>query len=431
MNNYISTARSEKLAGALWGAILGDALGALFEGMSKAHVRAVFKTISEFVDPMPALKGKEERWKKPGLYTAPSQMMLLFGIASPRQKKSDDIQSLIARASSSGEGEWGIFRHPDILLRDCIARCRAREDNESFLDGFQKSMIPPSIFLPLLASPQNILRDSTRLILEHARFFTTDECAIAALTIAFRSVLCLIEDDVDQNTLIDSIIDCAHSVVEWCSAHSAKLFSLRINPESFIEKSRMCINALYTIREARSIEEAETRICADAAGHYPHTITRASINHPLLVFPFACAHFRFAHNHAPHVILRAAAEGGASGMLASMAGIFAGAQGGVSSLPQNLRETIINKHVTGRLIEALCENRLMENALENFIKSEAALTRKEIEERNARLKHVKHKEKKQTNHPDREEKLTRHVVESWTKLDKAKWKKQKKKYHGE
>lgn len=426
----MTTARPEKIAGALWGAVIGDALGTLFEGMSKAHVRAVFKTVDAFIDPLPGLKGKEDRWKKPGLYTAPSQMMLLFGIASPWRKKSASIQSLIARVSSSGEGQWGIFRHPDTLLRNIIDRCRTQEYKGIFPEGFLRGMISPSIFLSLLTSLHNKQRDLNRICTEHARLFTTDEFTIASSAIALHIVFRLIEEDIDQEKPIEFIIDCAQSTADWFSDHTAELFSMRINPESFIEKAHICVNTLKAIRDAQSIEEAETRICALAAEHYPHTITRASINHPLLVFPFACAHFCVMRNHASHAVLSAAAEGGASGLLASMTGIFAGAHGGVSSLPQNLRETIINKNEIGRLIAAICENRQQENALETFIKSEAALTKKEIEEHNARLKHVKHKEKKKTSPTNQKEKLTRVVVESWTKLDKAKWKKQKK-HHGE
>ncbi len=427
----MGTAQSDKIAGALWGAVIGDALGALFEGMSKAHVHTVFKRISEFIDPLPGLKGKEERWKKPGLYTAPSQMMLLFGIAKPWRKKSANIPSLVARAASIGEGKWGVFRHPDILLRDYIERCRTCEDKGSFPDGFQRGMIPPSIFLPLLASPPNILRDSVRISTEFARLFTTDEYAIASAAIAAQCALHLIEEDVDQNDLLACIIDCAQTTIEWFSDHTAELFSMRINPESFIEKARLCAGSLESIQKAQSIEETEKSICAHAATHYPHAITRASINHPLLAFPFACAHFCFSYNHAAHPIMSAAAEGGASGVLASIAGIFSGAHAGAASLPHNLRESLINKNEIDRLIAAICENRHLENELDTFIKSEAALTKKEIEEHNAKLKHVKHKEKKKTAPSSPEEKLTRHVVESWTKLDKAKWKKQKKKHHGE
>ena len=48
---------------------------------------------------------------------------------------------------------------------------------------------------------------------------------------------------------------------------------------------------------------------------------------------------------------------------------------------------------------------------------------KEREELNARLRHVKTKVKKPKDAGDRENRLNRHVVESWTKIDKAKWRK--------
>ena len=45
----------------------------------------------------------------------------------------------------------------------------------------------------------------------------------------------------------------------------------------------------------------------------------------------------------------------------------------------------------------------------------------QLEEKNARLKHVKIKARKKKTRKERESELSSHVVESWTKIDKAKW----------
>lgn len=421
---------SKKLAAAMWGAILGDALGTLFNGMSKAHVRAVFKTISNFIDPMPALKGKEHRWKKPGLYTAPSQMMLLLGIISPLRNKAVRIQSIVAQASIVAEFEWGIFRHPDPLLSDFIKRCRIAQD-ETFPNSHQTSMMHPSIFTSFLASPLQMRHNLIRICTEYARFFTIDEWTLSYVAIMMQIVHQLIQEEVNQKNLVEFIIDTAKSTAYWFIEHPAELFSMRLNPESFCQKLRECVAAFEILKSVQTIEEAEQKICAHAASHFPNPITRASIAHPLLIVPYACSHFCFANTHSNHPIFNAAVEGGSSGLLASMVGLLVGAHAGFPDIPSTLKENLINKNEIERIINALCENHLSTLQIESFINSEMKLTKKEIEERNARLKHIKHKEKKKKPSPSSDEKLTKIVVESWTKLDKAKWKKQKKKLYGE
>lgn len=423
---------NEKIKSAFWGAVLGDALGTVFDGMSKGHIHAVFKNISSFVDPLPALKGKEDRWKKSGLYTAPSQMMFLFGIISPWRRKTDSrIPSIIAHASSSAAGPWGIFRHPDRLLQDFIERCRKESDSAFLSDGTVNGVIPPPIFLPLLTLPSSMRKDINRIAAEYARVFTTDEYAIAATVIAINIAMELVIEPIEFHDRADCIIEIARNTARWFGENSAELFALRINPESISVKAAICADAIALLSGCQSIDEAEVRICAHAKPHYPHNITRASINHPLLAFPFACAHFALARNLETSPIITAACEGGASGLLSSIAGIFSGASEGDSMLPAELRENLINKTAVQRLIDSIVDGRISQTELNSFIDSEASLTRKEQEELAARLRHVRQKNKPKPSRPKREEELTRHVVESWTKLDKAKWKKQKKRHQGE
>ena len=61
--------------------IAGDALGSPLEGMSRGHIKSCFGPLSGYADPEPALKGKMDRWKKPGLYSSISQFMLMLGMS--------------------------------------------------------------------------------------------------------------------------------------------------------------------------------------------------------------------------------------------------------------------------------------------------------------------------------------------------------------
>ena len=81
------------------------------------------------------------------------------------------------------------------------------------------------------------------------------------------------------------------------------------------------------------------------------------------------------------------------------------------------------------VLDALAAGAVSPEALDDFIRSEASLTGKEQEELKARLRHTK---KKQRSGPrtraEKEKELARHVVESWTKYDRARWKKERQRH---
>ena len=59
----------------------------------------------------------------------------------------------------------------------------------------------------------------------------------------------------------------------------------------------------------------------------------------------------------------------------------------------------------------------------------AHMKKKELEELKAKLKHVKKKQKKAPpTRAEKEKELARHAVESWTKYDKARWKKERRRH---
>jgi hypothetical protein len=83
------------------------------------------------------------------------------------------------------------------------------------------------------------------------------------------------------------------------------------------------------------------------------------------------------------------------------------------------------------LLNIISDNSWNYNNINNFFQSESSLTRKEIEEYQSKLKHYKKPEKLTNNRKTLEEKMAQHIVESWTKTDKAKWKKEKKQFNKE
>ncbi len=74
-------------------------------------------------------------------------------------------------------------------------------------------------------------------------------------------------------------------------------------------------------------------------------------------------------------------------------------------------------------MDSVLKEKITEEIIQDFISGEASLSAKETEEKNAKLKHVKIKIKKKKSRHEMEKELSNHVVESWTKFDRAKWRK--------
>ncbi len=419
-------APAEKIRGAFWGAIIGDALASPMSGLGKGHIHSVFGEITGYTDPTPALKGKESNWKKPGLYTAPSQLALLFSLSAADSRRGDiDLISLVARAAQHGGNPGGIFRHPDALLLDMIGHCSdIAEGRESSRDARIDLLPPLGLFLHLAVRPRrgpSFLLDSLRL----ARFITADTHAIAASAMLAGILAELITLD-DTEVPPELFIQKSRDVIAALRRESAAIFELKINPETLAGSGEHVANAIALLAKAGSAEEAEPLICEHARGLLKHNITRATVNHPLTLAPFALANVCFPGDGPGSVLYAAASGGGAAGTLASTVGTLAGALHGEDDIPESLKDGLVNKTRIGAYLNAIASGRTGADMMKEFLDSEAALTRKEREELQARLRHVKVKEKKPKPGRDRERELNRHVVESWTKLDRAKWRKQKK-----
>lgn len=417
----------ERMRGAFWGAIIGDALATPMNGLSKGHIHSIFREISGYTDPGPALKGKENSWKKPGLYTAPTQLALLLAVLEGKSRRGDnDPASHIAAAAQQGGGTCGIFRHPDALLLDLIRHCQARSEGREQSRDPRIDFLPPlQIFLPLLAlRPRHgpaLLLDS----LKAARFITLDYHAISAVAMLI-SILEALFANPEPKALLELVIDTSRNTLKLIRDNPAPTFDLKLNPDTLAEKASHVADSIELLHKATSLPDAEQLICVHARTLLKHNLTRATVNHPLTLAPYALAYFTGFREDTARGFFTAAAEGGGAGTLASTAGTLWGALYGAEQMPGELKDGLVNKTRVGNYIDSVASGKSGAVTLKDFFDSESALTRKEHEELQAKLKHVKVKEKKQKSGQDRERELNRHVVESWTKIDKAKWKKRKK-----
>ncbi len=410
------------------GGVIGDALGTPLEGLSRGHIRAVFKTIASFIDPQPALKNKMHRWRKPGFYSSISQVMLLCALSTRAHKREgiSGLFALLARLPSVAGSQTGILRHPGRAEIGLLSRL-VRESGSPWRPSEEPSARAIPIVAPaalLDGADKDICLGAARLCL----LFSSESCSIAGCII--HSLLmqgCAETNRKEQGNVLGLAIEIAGRIRTRIDEAPEKFFNLGANPETLHRATTLYLKIFNGLAAAHDRESAERLICANAAAVMKIPPAHATVDHPLCLLPFAV--FISGTRSDPEDILSAAAaEGGSSAVLCSLCGEIAGATRSTDWAHHALMRDLANKRRIIGIVEAIASEKITEPILADFLSAEAALTAKEIEEHAARNKHNPRKEKPTSSRKDAERRIAQTVAESWTKADKARWKKEKSRY---
>lgn len=406
--------------------LIGDALGSAVDGMTRGHIHSHFKTITGYIDPEPALKNKLELWRKPGLYSSMAQMMIIMAMACPRRGPcAEAFRSAIASSPEVAGCDFGIFRYPGAVERSFIQRMKDQARHPQTPEQPCARIIPIMTFLSFR---NNSTLDHLIDTMTAVRLFTHDLSTIAAALIYTSLLRTAASGGKAQSGPIEASIDAAAAVADAIESNSAAIFDASINPGTLIREVRAYINLLNDIASAENLASAEKIIISQVNASLKTPVTRATVNLPLVLFPYALALASLAPpGTAP--LLSAVSEGGSTAALAAMAGAVWSCGNDAPQQTDCLVMNLVNRRKVLALIDALCGGAVAPEVMDDFIRSEASLTAKEQEELGAKLKHVKKKLKKPpTTRAEKEKELARHAVESWTKYDKARWKKERRRH---
>jgi len=416
-----------RISGMILGSIIGDALGTPIDGFSKGHISSIFKSSYGFVDPTPALKGKMDRWKKPGLYSSISQFIILLSCFLNSRKKFNggDLFDFIKDLPEIPGSQYGIFRHPDKMERQFLERVTmgdsdSRDGVSSIITARLAAIIPSLVQYRTKSVSNHIYRTISISLL-----FSQNISSIAGAVI-FAVLLKRILNDSSPLSSINMISIAKEeiaSLFEEIDINTDKIFNIGINPVSFLNIIEEYKTIFMNIENIGDKHEAAENIYTYVNKGIKSPITRATVNHPMAIIPYSI-YLASQYKESPSDILfHAAWEGGSTSILCTLIGALTGAAFGNEWISGEIRDGLINKKRIFSIVEAISKGRIFESLLQDFIKAEASLTIKESQEKNAKLKHIKQKPKKRKVGKDREAELSKHVVESWTKIDKAKWRK--------
>jgi len=393
-----------KLIQILHGIIIADALASPLDTLSAEHIHNVFGTIHDYTDPAPALKNKLYLWKKPALYTALSQYCILLS-ALNAQQDTYVHQHACNFISSLGDSSR-IFRHPQGFLQHL----------QSPYDAPTAELLIciPALFFLHKQNPISIIH----FILSHNKNAAT--CAASVF------VYILLETIIMRQLIaLDSVVlkHTAEYAYQFVQEHSALFFNNGGNPQNIIEATKDLHDLIINL-PLESDETHYTRYCIPFANRWSkNEYTRLTVNHPFTLLPLAlyCVHT----GQKDSLLYSAIHKGGKISLLTPLVALLATAMYGYEVIPQNLMDTIVNKKRILQLLALLQSHSISINYLTDFFQNEAKLTQKELEERESKLKHFKPKQTGKNKDKDKYASMNYHIVESWTKLDKAKWKKER------
>jgi len=407
----------------LLGLIVGDALGSPFDGLGKGHIHTHFKTIDNYVDPASALKGKLEKWKKPGFYSSVSQFAIIAGAIKVRDTWTESFRRYIANSPEINEYRFGIFRYPDSIEKKFIAGTKEHEPGIEISSQPSVRIIAAS--MPLSLKNYSLL-EQVGAVISYIRLFTHDVSTAAGAASVSSLLRYLAREQPPSINYVQACRECNHQLIEAVDSDPGAIFKNALNPDALIRELHEMNEILSRLISIQNKSEAEAIICASMNKRLKSPITRATVNMPLAFIPYTLL-ISTIHRDDPGALFHAAMEGGSAAALTALSAAVRAAVYGSGILPEILVRNLANRKKIMAIVNSLDNGLIPVALMDEFIQTEASLTRKELEELKAKQKHVKKKPKNELSRTDKESRLSHYVVESWTKLDKAKWKKEQKK----
>lgn len=415
-----------------YGLIIGDALGTSINGLSKGNIRSTFKNITNYTDPYNAIKANPTKWKKPALYSVISQISLISALsASQRRIDKNSITTHLSKSIDIVNTEFGIYRHPNQNLSFLLTNLLDDSKLEKFSPGLYNSAFVLPISAALCLAHPNFDKIAMIDLIKFASIFTLNYANIAGAIIFSYLVISLIKkhDTIEKHAITKHAAIIAEKCVQDSKDIFPEIFDTGLSPDSVYDALSK-YKELFEELNSTTFENSEKKIVNIVNKLLKSPATRATIDHPYSILPFAVKFIENYSNTPEQIILKSAEEGGSTQIFCTITCALSSIIFGNQIINNNLKDNLINKKKINNILETILTQKATIHTINDFIIEEAPLTEKELEEREAKIKHFKpksNKKKKQTR-KSIENQLSQHVVESWTKLDKAKWKKEKKKH---
>lgn len=402
--------------GFLVGIITGDALSAPFDGLSPGHIKTNFPNISSYTDTIKALKNNTHKWKKSATYYSLSQLVIISSISAlNRRISANDFIKNIYDDRVIESSNTSFLRSTDYLTEFIF-------DNKS---NFKAENIP-SLALPIISASIALFYPSKSNDIEEKIFEFNTGLTHNIDTIIHSMIFSRLATEIDQNNdFAKSLKQAVNFTKTFISNNQPELFKSGFNPDIFNEHYNF-LEQLYD-RIIVNPDDSESIIIEEVNNISKNYIKRVSVNDINALIPYSISFF-LQKDLSQINLYKLIYTGGCINSIAVYFNAINGLIYGENSIPEILKQDLTNKKMIFKLVEKISDDKATMKDIDEFKNSEIMLTQKYLEEYHAKNK------KQNTQNPGknkkikkltREEQLSKHVVESWTKIDKAKYKKEK------
>jgi ADP-ribosylglycohydrolase len=380
----------DKRAGVLTGLCVGSALGAPLENAKPGAVKSTFGDVTEYVDVEKMVVHKLHRWRTPGLYGLDAQLALaLLDTAFTGRTFDPERAGALIVALSRGDAAlpFGALRGAGRDIQDAVLALKQLKPWAEAGRPYA-GVAPAARIAPLAvwygdkphALPEIIIQAS--LLTHRNPMSVSAAAAVAHLALEFLDRGSLTARECPA--LMESAAAFARDVEDRLAAHY---------PDSLhgTDAGRTLHVLSATLEQlAGRLEQDDEPVrqwlVSNAREYYPHELARAAIDFAPSCAPYALYVF-MRHAAEPGKALAASvARGGAAGALGAITGALCGALHGESGLPEQLLGGLANRRQIRARALALAARKVSGAQLQNTYDMEESLTRKEIQEREARMR---------------------------------------------
>lgn len=371
--------------------ISGDAAGYTLNNLKKAHIQASLKDHSIIPDTLSLLKGRPERWHKPGLYSALTQLTFLE-CPRPANDNHDERWNGILRQMDLDLGQDLPLKHPScslVGLAPAAALCGKTDWKKmtTRLTAFTRDT--HTMFCTLMA----------------AELFTHDHA-----------------DNLES--LFLEVLDTTGS---FCAGNGPLFFDLGLSPQKVEDDYNNFTIHMQKIMAAPDLDAVTTETAGYLSAITGQNMNRMDYYHPAAALSIALASLRFSPGDPGESARYAARFGGPASLSAALVSLVSVILHGQDGLDQEILKLVANRKSLVSMAEKLEQGSYRSSHRDQFITGEKGLSSKENEERAALMKHKpEKKKKKEQGKKGSRDTLSQHVVESWTKVDKGRWKRERK-----
>ena len=372
------------------GLCAGSALGAPLENARAGAVASAFGTVRDYVDVEKMVGHKLHRWRTPGLYGLDAQLALALLDTAFEFRTFDPERAgelLVALSRGDADMPFGALRGAGRDIRDAILALKQRrpwaEAGHPFAGG-----APAARIAPLAVWYDDKAHALLEIVIQASLLTHRNPMAVAAAAaVAHLTIELLNRGNLparERPALLRAAADFARSVEDrLAAAYTDSLHGT--DPDRTLH---VLSGTLEDLGARLDSDDGSVRewLVRNAREHYPHQLARAVIEFAPVSGPYARYAF-FTHVSDPQKALSAAVgRGGDADTMGAVTGALCGALHGASGLPEPLLSGLANrKQIRARAL-ALAARKVSGTQFADLYDMEEALTRKEIQERDARMR---------------------------------------------